>query len=120
MHKKPIFFATLLLVLMLFPACLQDLSFYDVPGSPFDLALGSVAEETIVDGFKVPYGLAIVEEGEYFISDRSGKFFHFRDEELIEIDGLPDTKTFRDPRFVVLLHGGLMDISLRPDYATTP
>ena len=121
MHKPFRYILLFSLVSMLFSACYegQGLSFFKVPDSPFPLVETDIQVKTITEGFKVPYGLAIVREDEYFISDRVGKLFHFKDGDLTEVEGLPEIKRFVDPRFIFIVHGGLMDISLHPDYANT-
>lgn len=90
---------------------------FPIPSSPFPISNDAFSVETIVDGFSIPYGIAIVSEDEYFITDRIGKLFHFQDDILTEIVGMPSVATFGDPGIPAILHGGLMDVSIHPDFA---
>jgi glucose/arabinose dehydrogenase len=89
-----------------------------VPKSPYPMSNDTFTIETIVEGFSIPYGIAITSENEYFITDRIGKLFHFKESNLIEIGGMPEVATFGIPGIRAILHGGLMDISLHPNYKT--
>jgi aldose sugar dehydrogenase len=91
-----------------------------VPQSPYPMSNDTFTTKTIVEGFSIPYGIAIVSENEYFITDRIGKLYHFKDSALIEIGGMPKVTTFGTPGIPAILHGGLMDISLHPNYKTNP
>lgn len=89
-----------------------------VPDSPYPISNDSFSVETIAEGFTIPYGIAIVEENEYFITDRIGKMFHFKDGNQTEISGIPEVATFGTPGIPAIMHGGLMDISIHPKYST--
>lgn len=78
----------------------------------------SFAIDTIAQGFTIPYGIAIVEENEYYITDRIGKMFHFKDGNQTEIAGMPEVVTFGISELRAILHGGLMDVSIHPSYST--
>lgn len=82
------------------------------------MSFDSFYVDTIAQGFIIPYGIAIVEENEYFITDRVGKMFHFIDGDLTEISGMPEVATFGVSGLPAILHGGLMDISIHPNYST--
>lgn len=89
----------------------------EVPASPYPISHDSFSVDTIASGFTIPYGMAIVDEYEYFITDRVGKLFHFTEDSLTEISGMPSVVSFGIPGIPAILHGGLMDISLHPNYA---
>jgi glucose/arabinose dehydrogenase len=89
-----------------------------VPKSPYPINNIPFTATTIIENFTVPYGIAIVEDDEYFITDRVGKLFHFKDSTLTEISGTPEVVTFGTPGIPAIMHGGLMDISLHPNYKT--
>ena len=91
----------------------------EVPDSPYPIADDAFSVDTLARGFAVPYGLAIVDEDEYLISDRVGKFFHYTNGDLTEISGMPAVATFGTPGIPAIMHGGLMDVSLHPNYART-
>jgi aldose sugar dehydrogenase len=88
-----------------------------VPNSPYQISNDSFSVETIAKGFTIPYGIAIVEENEYFITDRIGKMFHYKNGNQTEITGMPEVVTFGTPGLTAILHGGLMDVSIHPNYA---
>ena len=97
-------------------SCKQNLVL--VPDSPYSISDDSFTTKTIASGFTIPYGIAIIGENEYLITDRVGKMFHFEDSTLTEINGMPEVETFGTPGLAAIMHGGLMDVSLHPDYST--
>ncbi|MFK7922431.1 MAG: PQQ-dependent sugar dehydrogenase [Bacteroidia bacterium] len=88
-----------------------------VPDSPYPISNDSFSVDTIARGFTIPYGIAIIEENEYFITDRVGKMFHFKDGNQTEISGMPEVVTFGTPGLAAIMHGGLMEVSLHPSYS---
>lgn len=72
--------------------------------------------DTLATGLEVPYGIEILDEEEYLMTDRAGKLFRFSAGELQEISGMPTVKNFTDPGIPLILHGGLMDITVHPGY----
>ncbi|MFM9951939.1 MAG: PQQ-dependent sugar dehydrogenase [Saprospiraceae bacterium] len=90
----------------------------NVPDSPYPISHDSFSLDTIAQNFTIPYGIAIIEENEYFITDRVGEMFHFKDGNLSEISGIPEVVTFGIPGIRAILHGGLMDVSIHPNYST--
>lgn len=107
-----------LLVLGCIISC--NTSIIKVPDSPYPISNDSFSVDTIAQGFTIPYGIAIVEENEYFITDRIGKMYHFKDGNQTEIDGMPEVATFGTPGIPAIMHGGLMDVSIHPKYSTNP
>lgn len=91
-----------------------------VPDSPYPISNDAFSVDTIAQGFIIPYGIAIVGDNEYFITDRIGKMFHFKDGQQTEINGMPEVVTFGTPGIPAIMHGGLMDISLHPNYSSDP
>jgi len=89
-----------------------------VPNSPYPISNDAFTLDTIAQNFTIPYGIAIVEENEYFITDRVGKMFHFKDGNQTEISGMPEVVTFGTPGLRAIMHGGLMDVSIHPNYST--
>jgi glucose/arabinose dehydrogenase len=87
-----------------------------VPDSPFTINDDSFKVSTIAECFTIPYGIAIIDDSKYFISDRIGKLYYFEDGVVSEISGMPEVATFGVSGIPAILHGGLMDISLHPDY----
>ena len=84
--------------------------------SPYPISNDSFSMDTIAKGFTIPYGIAIVDENEYFITDRIGKMYHIDDGVQTEIEGIPEVLTFKVKIEPAIIHGGLMDISLHPNY----
>ena len=107
------FILTLLLIYGLF-GCKNNL--IDAPDSPYPISNDSFTVDTIARGFTIPYGIAILNEEEYFITDRIGKLFHFRDGTQTAISGMPKVLSFGVKIEPAIIHGGLMDISLHPNY----
>lgn len=65
-----------------------------VPDSPYPISNDSFSLDTIAQGLTIPYGIAIINDNEYFITDRIGKMFHFKDGNQTEIVGMPEVATF--------------------------
>lgn len=87
-----------------------------VPRSPYPVSEDAFSVSTIAEGFSIPYGIAIVGDNEYFITDRIGKMFHFKDGSLTEISGVPAVGVVKFGE--VMLFGGLMDLSIHPEYSS--
>ena len=87
-----------------------------VPDSPFPISDDAFTTQIIATDFTIPYGIAIISDEEYYISDRVGKLFHYLNDDLTAVNGVPDVVTFGTPGMAVIMHGGLMDISLHPKY----
>lgn len=112
-RRNAILYLYLCLCLVFLGSCSHTIK---VPESPYPMSNDPIKVETIADGFVVPYGLAIVNDKEYFISDRIGKLFHFKENILSEIKGIPEVVTFGTPGIKAIVHGGLMELSLHPNY----
>lgn len=67
--------------------------------------------ETIADSIDIPWGLTFLNEKELLVTDKAGTLFHVEDGVKTEITGLPPV--------YVRGQGGLLDIAISPDYATT-
>lgn len=91
-----------------------------VPDSPYPISDDSFSVDTLATGFIIPYGIAIVEEDDYFITDRVGTMFHMKDGHQTEISGMPEVASFTISGIRAILHGGLMDISIHPNYSHEP
>lgn len=88
-----------------------------VPPSPYPISYDAFVLDTIAEGFAIPYGLAILGEQEFYVTDRVGKMIHFIKGESTEIKGLPEVATFGTPGLPAIMHGGLMELSLHPNYS---
>lgn len=91
-----------------------------VPTSPFPISNDSFSAKTLADGFIIPFGIAVINDDEYLITDRAGKLFHYKQNKLAEVSGTPKVQTFGDPGLPPAIHGGLMDISAHPRYPAAP
>lgn len=89
-----------------------------VPKSPYPISHDEYSIDTVAKGFTIPFGIAIIEDKEYFITDRVGKLYHHKKGQQIEISGVPEVVTFGIPTLRAILHGGLMDVSIHPNYPT--
>jgi glucose/arabinose dehydrogenase len=76
--------------------------------------------EVLAEGFVIPFDVAIVDDDTWFVSDRSGRMYRYDGGDLTELSGVPEVSHFTDPGIPAILHGGLMDVELHPDYPATP
>lgn len=66
--------------------------------------------ETVVSGLDIPWGLAFLPSGDILITERSGKFYRFgNDQKLQRIKGVPEV--------LARGQGGLMDVEVHPDFS---
>jgi len=88
-------------------SCYEE-SNIDEPDLPS--AQASIRIDTVVSGLSVPWGMAFLPNGDMLITERSGEIRIVRDGQLLEkkVEGLPE--------IYVRGQGGLMDITLHPDY----
>lgn len=114
--KRTIYYFVLTVLITINWSCSKDYEII-VPAPPFDISQDAFTLDTLVTGFTIPYGIVQVEENDYFISDRIGKLYRYQNDSLTEITGMPEVYTFGVPGIAAIMHGGLMDISLHPDYA---
>jgi len=67
--------------------------------------------DTVVRGLNVPWGMALLPNGDMLISERSGTLYRFSGGKIIEpVSGLPE--------IMPIGQGGLLDVALHPDYPT--
>jgi len=73
-------------------------------------AQANIRVDTVVSGLSVPWGMAFLPNGDMLITERSGEIRIVRDGKLLEekVEGLPE--------IYVRGQGGLMDITLHPNY----
>jgi aldose sugar dehydrogenase len=70
-----------------------------------------IRPDTVIKGLDIPWGLAILPDGDMLVNERSGKMLRYRNGKLVaEIKGVPAVHADGQ--------GGLMDIRLHPDYKT--
>ena len=67
----------------------------------------------LADGFVIPQGVAVIGEDEYLISTRASGLHHYADGETAVVDGTPAVEVFSTGGVIV---GGMMDVSLHPDF----
>ncbi|MDT0557236.1 PQQ-dependent sugar dehydrogenase [Ichthyenterobacterium sp. W332] len=70
----------------------------------------SINYEVVVPGIDIPWGFTFLPDNSMLITEKTGQLFHFKDNSLKEINGLP--------KIYVRGQGGLMDIIIHPDYKT--
>ncbi|MFC3879237.1 PQQ-dependent sugar dehydrogenase [Algoriphagus namhaensis] len=109
----------LILILITIGCDKRDTLIYSLD-SPYPISDDQFSIDTLISGFAVPYGLVFLSENDFLISDRVGKIFRFKNETLKEISGAPEVLTFKDPGLPMIVHGGLMDLSLHPNYPQVP
>jgi glucose/arabinose dehydrogenase len=75
---------------------------------------------TVVDGLPSPWAAAILPDGGYLITGKLGKLWRVQNGVAVEISGLPAEVTgFADMRVATGGQGGLLDVALAPDFATS-
>ena len=67
--------------------------------------------EIVADSIDIPWGLTFLNEKEFLVTDKAGVLYHVENGIKTEVDGLPQV--------YVRGQGGLLDIAVSPDYATT-
>lgn len=87
-----------------------------VPESPFPISDDAFSVDTLARGYVIPYGIVLVGNDEYYLTDRIGKMYHLKDGNQTEVSGMPEVATFGTPGIPAIMHGGLMDLSLHPHY----
>jgi glucose/arabinose dehydrogenase len=60
-------------------------------------------------GLERPWGLAFLPDGAFLVTERPGRLQLVRDGRKTEVTGLPEISAIRQ--------GGLLDVSLHPDFA---
>ena len=65
----------------------------------------------VADSIDIPWGLTFLNEKELLVTDKAGVLYHVENGIKTEVDGLPQV--------YVRGQGGLLDITVSPDYATT-
>ncbi|MDO6436787.1 PQQ-dependent sugar dehydrogenase [Cyclobacterium sp. 1_MG-2023] len=64
--------------------------------------------ETVVEGFNIPWGMAVLSDGSMLITEKSGELIHFKNGQKTQIEGLPEISAKGQ--------GGLLDVVLHPDF----
>ncbi len=64
--------------------------------------------ETVISGLDIPWGMAILPDGSFLITEKTGTLIHYNNGTKTNIEGLPDV--------YVRGQGGLLDIELHPNY----
>jgi len=68
--------------------------------------------EVIASGFTIPWGIEVLAEGEYLVTERLGELVYVNHGQSLKLEGLPEIKTIEVDR----PYGGLMDVSIHPQY----
>lgn len=69
--------------------------------------------EIVTSGFEIPFGIEVIEENQFLFTDRLGTLYYYNEGTTITIENIPESVTFT---FNGLILGGLMDVSLHPDF----
>lgn len=73
-----------------------------------------VSYEELTTGFEIPGAIAVIGERELLIADRARGLFHYREGELVQVTDTPALGVMDTD----LVLGGLLDVSLHPEFAT--
>lgn len=98
--KSP-FLLTICAVAISLTACAQKDTTIQEPATTFDY-------EVVVEGIQNPWGMAFLPDGSILINEKSGEIIHFKDGQKQQITGVPEVYNRGQ--------GGLLDITLHPDY----
>ncbi len=71
--------------------------------------------EVLAKGFVIPWAIEVINENEYLVSERLGGVYYYNNGTITELANAPSVQTVAD-RY--LTYGGLMDISLHPQFET--
>ena len=77
----------------------------------FETSTGPVQIEEVASGLDAPWAVAVIESGEYLITERDGAVLYFKDGTRAEVSGVPDVYAEGQ--------GGLLDLVLARDFAQT-
>lgn len=83
---------------------------FRAPLQDSDIALQT---ETIVDGLVHPWGIAVMRDGGFLVTERPGRLRH------VTADGTLSAPVVGVPEVVAQRQGGLLDVALGPDFAET-
>jgi glucose/arabinose dehydrogenase len=73
-----------------------------------------VEQEILAEGFEIPWAIEVIGEDDFLITERMGGLYRYQKGELVKVQGLPNSKTYKTDRH----YGGMMDISLHPKFAS--
>ncbi|MEX0287589.1 MAG: PQQ-dependent sugar dehydrogenase [Flavobacteriaceae bacterium] len=73
-----------------------------------------VKQEVLAEGFEIPWAIEVIDENDYLFTERMGALYHYQNGEVEKVKGLPASKIYVTDR----PYGGMMDISLHPDFAS--
>ena len=85
----------------------------NVPNNPEPPTTDS-GYEIVSLGYSIPWGIDIIGDEEFLFTDRLGDLFHYNNGSVVEVSGIPPTQ---DITFSGIVYGGLMDVSLHPNFA---
>jgi len=71
--------------------------------------------EVVASGFTIPWGIEVINEGEFLFTERLGKLYHYKEGSTKLVANIPLSQTVSSGG---LVFGGLMDVSLHPNFAT--
>jgi len=99
------FYIYLFLILVNISACAQQIESEIKAEEPGDT---NYTTELIVQDLKIPWGMAFLADGSLLITEKSGELIHFKNNEKITINGLPEIYQRGQ--------GGLLDVITHPKY----
>ncbi len=100
---------TLCIIATLFVSCSQSTPATEVESSG-DSTATQTSVQTLYDGFKNPWGMVWLADGRMLVTERSGEILVFKD------DKFTGEKLTGVPTVFAKGQGGLLDITLHPDY----
>ena len=80
----------------------------------FPSEAGELEVATVAEGLEHPWGLAFLPDGRYLVTERPGRL------RIVAADGTLSAPVAGVPEVFAKGQGGLLDVALDPDFATTP
>jgi aldose sugar dehydrogenase len=94
-------------------ACAAAPAFAGQTNAPAPAAPSKVAVETVTTGLKNPWALEFLPDGRMLVTERTGQL------RVVSKDGKAGAPVAGVPKVVARGQGGLLDVAMSPDFATT-
>jgi glucose/arabinose dehydrogenase len=92
-------------------AFLGALALAPAPGYALSTSQGEVRVQAMLSGLDEPWAIGLLPDGGFLVSEREGRLLHVRDGEARAVAGVPQVAATGQ--------GGLLDITVARDFATT-
>ncbi len=103
-----------LIISLTFSACSPGDAPAAAAAERFPSEHGELEVTTVAEGLEHPWGLAFLPDGRRLVTERTGRM------RLIDADGVVSKPLAGLPEVYARGQGGLLDVAVDPDFATTP